>query len=90
MKLNLMATLVMVTFAAPAFASPEIITMKNKVKFNHRAHTAATGQCRTCHEKGIGKIEGFGKVWAHKKCTGCHADMRKGPTNCSGCHKRNS
>jgi hypothetical protein len=44
--------------------------------------------CKKCHEKGPGKIEGFGKELAHgKACKDCHKEMKKGPTGCKECHK---
>ena len=57
------------------------------VAFNHKTHMALG--CTKCHatDKG-GKIEGFGKDWAHKTCKGCHTDMAKGPTKCGDCHKK--
>ena len=36
----------------------------------------------------LGKIEGFGKDFAHKTCKGCHTDGKKGPTSCKECHKQ--
>lgn len=74
-------------FATSAIASPEVISMKNRVKFPHKDHMAWTGTCRACHDKGPGKIVGFAKEWAHKNCKGCHAELAKGPVKCSGCHK---
>lgn len=58
------------------------------VTFPHKAHQDLLKDCSKCHEKGPGKIEGFGKDWAHAKCKGCHQEMKKGPTSCSGCHKK--
>jgi predicted CXXCH cytochrome family protein len=79
-------TLLVVAFAGTAFAA-DVIEMKRGVKFNHKAHQTTVGDCKKCHEKGPGKIEGFGKDFAHKVCKGCHADMKKGPTACKECHK---
>lgn len=72
--------------AGPAYAAPEIIPMKNGVTFRHKAHMLATHTCRPCHEAGPGKIEGFGKEWAHKNCKGCHGEQNTGPYHCAGCH----
>ena len=72
--------------AGSAFAIPEIIPMKNGVTFRHKAHMAATHTCRSCHETGPGKIEGFGKEWAHGYCKGCHGEQNAGPFHCAGCH----
>jgi len=80
-------TLLVVAFAGTAFAA-DVIEMKRNVKFNHKAHQAIAGDCKKCHEKGPGKIEGFGKEYAHGAgCKGCHTDMKKGPTACKECHK---
>jgi len=80
--------LFVVAFAGTAFAAPEVLEFKKGVKFNHKAHVAAlASDCKKCHEKAPGKIEGFGKDWAHKTCKGCHSDMKKGPTSCKDCHK---
>ena len=87
MKNAVIALFALVAFAGTAFAAPEFIEMKKGVKFKHRDHIAAVGNCKKCHEKGPGKIEGFGKDWAHKNCKGCHVEGKRGPTNCKECHK---
>lgn len=87
MKMNVVAMFVLCVFADSVFAAPEVLELKNRVKFKHRDHMAATGTCSKCHENGVGKIPGFGKEWAHKNCKGCHVELGKGPTKCSGCHK---
>jgi hypothetical protein len=86
MKKTAVAILALVAFAGSAFAA-DGIEMKKGVKFDHSVHKAAVGDCKKCHEKGPGKIAGFGKEGAHKNCKGCHADMKKGPTACKECHK---
>lgn len=78
--------LCLVAFAGTAFAA-DTMTFKRGVVFNHKAHQANVGDCKKCHEKAPGKIEGFGKDWAHKTCKGCHTEMKKGPTSCKECHK---
>lgn len=85
MKKAIVALLV-VAFAGTAFAA-DVIEMKRGVKFDHKAHQTTVGDCKKCHEKGPGKIEGFGKDLAHKTCKGCHSEMKKGPTGCKECHK---
>jgi hypothetical protein len=87
MKNAFVALLAVVAFAGTAFAG-DIIEMKKDVKFNHKAHQTAVGDCKKCHTKGPGKIEGFGKDWAHKECKGCHTEGKKGPTSCKDCHKK--
>lgn len=76
------------TFAADIveFASPKM----GKVSFPHKVHQIMLKDCKKCHEKEKkpAKIEGFGKEWSHKTCTGCHKDMKKGPTGCKDCHNK--
>jgi hypothetical protein len=81
--------------AAPGGAvtpgSQDVISLpasQGTVSFPHKKHQDLLKDCSKCHEKGPGKIEGFGKEWAHAKCKGCHQDMNQGPTTCSGCHKK--
>ncbi|MDD2309408.1 MAG: cytochrome c3 family protein [Desulfuromonadaceae bacterium] len=85
---KIIVVLSLVAFAGSAFAA-DVIEMKRGVKFNHKAHQAnVSGGCKVCHEKGPGKIEGFGKDLAHgKACKACHVEMKKGPTSCKDCHK---
>jgi len=84
---KIMVALCLVAFAGSAFAA-DSITMKKGVVFNHKAHSEALKDCTKCHKDAAGgKIEGFGKDWAHKSCKGCHTDMKKGPTSCKECHK---
>ena len=87
MKKVIIALFAVVAFAGTAFAG-DVIELKKGVKFNHKAHQTTVGDCTKCHAKAAGgKIEGFGKDWAHKTCKGCHSDMKKGPTSCKDCHK---
>ena len=60
MKKIVIVMFVLVAFVGSAFAA-DVIEMKKGVKFNHKAHQTAVGDCKKCHEKGPGKIEGFGK-----------------------------
>jgi len=81
------AMCVLVAFAGSAFAA-DMIEMKKGVKFNHKAHREAVKDCKKCHEKAPGKIEGFGKEWAHKTCKGCHDEKKIGQdAKCKFCHK---
>ena len=87
MKKVIVALIAVVAFAGTAF-SADVIELKKGVKFNHKAHQEMLKDCKKCHAKAEGgKIEGFGKEWAHKTCKGCHADGKKGPTSCKECHK---
>lgn len=89
MKKIIIAVLTATVFAGTAFAA-DVITMKKDVSFKHKAHAEAIKDCTKCHAKAEGgKIEGFGKDSAHKKaCKDCHTEMKKGPTNCKGCHAK--
>jgi len=87
MKKVIIALFAVVAFAGAAYAG-DVIEMKKGVKFNHKAHQTLVGDCTKCHSAAAGgKIDGFGKDWAHKTCKGCHTDMKKGPTSCKECHK---
>ena len=84
---KIIVTLFLVAFAGTAFGA-DVIEMKKNVKFDHKAHSESLKDCTKCHKEATGgKIEGFGKDWAHKTCKACHTDMKKGPTACKECHK---
>lgn len=88
MKKMIVAVLAVAAFAGSACAA-DVMEFKKGVSFNHKAHGEALKDCTKCHASAAGgKIEGFGKDFAHKKCKECHADMKKGPTNCKGCHAK--
>jgi hypothetical protein len=87
MKKMIVAVLAVAAFAGSALAA-DVIEMKKGVSFKHKAHVEAVKDCKKCHENGPGKIAGFGKDFAHKKCKECHNDLKKGPTNCKGCHTK--
>ena len=56
-----------------------------EVTFPHAMHQEKLKDCKLCHQAAPGKIEGFGKDWAHKTCKGCHKE--KGvSTSCKTCH----
>lgn len=67
----------------------EILLLKHGVEFNHKLHQAEkVGICSVCHEESVGKIKGFGREWAHRRCINCHDLHNEGrPANCGGCHK---
>ena len=73
---------------ALAAATMTLPAKNGDITFNHKKHQEMLKDCKACHEKGPGKIEGFGKDFAHKTCKGCHADKGAGPTKCSECHKK--
>jgi hypothetical protein len=87
MRKNVIALFALLAFAGTAFAA-DVIELKRGVKFTHKQHQEALKDCKKCHEKGPGKIEGFGKDWAHKNCKSCHQEMKKGPVACKDCHKQ--
>ena len=85
------AALTLFTAGLAMAAGPETITLPAKngnITFNHKAHQEKLKDCKICHEKGPGKIEGFGKDFAHKTCKGCHEEKKAGPTKCGECHKK--
>ncbi len=73
--------------AYDAFAA-DVLILKHGVKFDHKGHqTEKVGNCTVCHDESVGKIPGFGKEWAHRRCVICHdllADGRN--TKCGACH----
>ena len=87
MKKTVIALFALVAFAGTAFAG-DVTELKKGVKFNHKAHQEMLKDCTKCHTTAAGgKIEGFGKDFAHKTCKGCHFEGKKGPTSCKECHK---
>ncbi len=81
----------LVLFGAASVMAADVMTLTAKngnVTFDHKKHQELLKDCKVCHEKGPGKIEGFGKDWAHKTCKGCHAEKNAGPTKCGECHKK--
>ena len=90
MKKVIIAMAAVVAFAGSVFAA-DVIELKasmGNVTFNHKKHQELLKDCKACHEKGPGKIEGFGKDMAHKTCKGCHVEKKQGPTGCKDCHKK--
>jgi len=67
------------TFPAPKMGN---------VQFNHKKHQETLKNCKLCHTKAPGKIEGFSKDVAHKMCIDCHKSKGKGPVSCKDCHKK--
>ncbi len=81
----------LVLFGAASVMAADVMTLPAKngnVTFDHKKHQELLKDCKICHEKGPGKIEGFGKDWAHKTCKGCHAEKNAGPTKCGECHNK--
>jgi Cytochrome c7 and related cytochrome c len=91
LKKIIVAVMLALFCSALAMAADDIITLPAKngnVTFDHKKHKDALKDCKVCHEKEPGNIEGFGKDWAHKTCKGCHAEKNMGPTKCGECHKK--
>lgn len=88
---KIIAAVALTIFAAGAALAADTITLPAKngnITFNHKMHQDTLKDCKICHEKGPGKIEGFGKDFAHKTCKGCHETKKAGPTKCGECHKK--
>jgi flavoprotein len=91
LKKTIAAVMLTLFCSALAMAADDVITLPAKngnVTFTHKKHQEALKDCKLCHEKAPGKIEGLGKDWAHKTCKGCHAEKNAGPTKCGDCHKK--
>ena len=88
---RIISAAVLTIFSASMALAAETITLPAKngnVTFPHKKHQELLKDCKACHEKGPGKIEGFNKDWAHKTCKGCHETKKAGPTKCGECHKK--
>lgn len=97
MKLVLVEGLVVVLTAGLVLAAENgsnsaeklVLPAKNgNVEFSHKKHQDNLKSCTPCHEQKPGKIEGFGKDFAHKTCKGCHETRKAGPVKCTECHKK--
>ena len=85
--MKMIAVLLSILSAATLAAADDLI-LKHGVKFDHKSHqTERVGNCTVCHDDTVGKIPGFGREWAHKRCIICHDLLNEGRnTNCGGCH----
>lgn len=84
-------TALLTLITAGASLAQETLTLPAKngnVVFSHKLHQDRLKSCLPCHEKAPGKIETFGKDYAHKICKGCHETGKAGPTKCGECHKK--
>jgi cytochrome c553 len=91
MKKTVIALFALAAFAGTALAADviELPASMGKVTFPHKKHQEMLKDCTKCHATAAGgKIEGFGKDFAHKTCKGCHTEGKKGPTSCKDCHKK--
>lgn len=84
----MMSSIILILVASNSFAA-DILIFKHGVLFDHKGHQSErVGVCTVCHNEPVGKIDGFGKEWAHKNCINCHILLNKGlPDNCGGCHR---
>jgi len=88
---KVIAAVALIMLGATMALAADTMTFQTKngdVTFPHKKHQEMLKGCTICHPKEPGKIEGFGKEFAHKTCKGCHADESVGPTKCSECHKK--
>jgi opacity protein-like surface antigen len=88
---RIIAAAALALFTTGTALAADVITLPAKngnITFNHKAHQDQLKDCKICHEKGPGKIEGFSKDFAHKTCKGCHEEKKAGPTKCGECHKK--
>ena len=88
---KIIAAAALTLFAANLAIAADVMTLPAKngnITFQHKKHQEMLKDCKICHEKGPGKIEGFGKDFAHKTCKGCHETKKAGPTKCGECHKK--
>ena len=85
MKMNFVILLMLL--ASYSFAE-DVLILKHGVKFDHKGHqTEKVGNCTVCHDESVGKIPGFGKEWAHRRCVICHDLLNEGHnTKCGACH----
>ena len=91
MKKTVITLFALTACAGTAFAADviELPASKGNVSFQHKKHQEMLKDCTKCHATAAGgKIEGFGKDFAHKTCKGCHSEGKKGPTSCNDCHKK--
>jgi len=85
------AALTVFTAGMALAVGPETISLPAKngnITFPHKKHQDLLKDCKACHAKAPGKIEGLGMAWAHKTCKGCHEEKKMGPTKCGDCHKK--
>jgi cytochrome c553 len=88
---RIIAVVTLVLFGAGLSLAADVMTFPAKmgeVRFNHKKHQEAVKNCKACHAKKPGKIEGFGKDVAHKMCMDCHKAKGNGPVTCKDCHKK--
>jgi predicted CXXCH cytochrome family protein len=88
---KIISAFALVFFTAGFAMAADVITFPTKmgdVQFPHKMHQEMLKNCKVCHTKAPGKIEGFNKDMAHKLCIDCHKSKGKGPISCKQCHKK--
>ncbi len=88
---SLVLAVTLIVFGASAALAADCVVFPasmGKVTFPHKLHQQKLKNCKLCHEKAPGKIEGFDKAKAHALCITCHKKMNAGPTTCKDCHKK--
>ncbi len=74
----------------PRDIGPEIIKLKMGdiyLNFNHWKHQKSNNnECFQCHNSNGWKIEKWDEEVAHQICISCHQHIKRGPTECNGCH----
>ncbi len=93
--MKIVSAFALVFFMVGSALAADVMTFpasNGDVTFQHKKHQKLVGNCKTCHTKKIGKVEGFSKDVAHKLCWDCHKTKSNGkgpiPPNCTGCHKK--
>jgi hypothetical protein len=83
-----MIVVLLLMLSASKVSAADDLVLKHGVKFDHKRHqTERVGNCTVCHDQNVGKIAGFGKEWAHKRCIIYHDLLIEGHnTNCGACH----
>ena len=80
-----------VNMKSTAISAPAQITFPARngfVRMNHNLHQEKLKKCTQCHTNNDGGKIILGKDLAHQMCKGCHRELKAGPTNCGGCHKK--
>jgi predicted CXXCH cytochrome family protein len=96
MKSMIVAAVMIAAVAGASFAVAvrdrmEFPAKNGMVIFYHNNHVnEVKGDCTVCHDKTPGRIQDFGRDYAHRICIDCHKDPNgaEGPTKCDECHKK--
>jgi len=71
-----------------SFANDSIVfpAKNGNVEFSHKKHQKVLKDCKLCHEKQTGVIQGLNRSTVHDFCLDCHEIEKEGPTKCDECH----